>query len=738
MRPPTVDTNPPDRDERFFELLRKLRKSTYRDGEEFEAAYEEAHSHAIHHNFDIQQPLVSAVRLLREEKWGEAISALEPLLGISDSCAHVNDLLGRAYFRRGEIDRAIECHQKAIENPGYDSRGYAWNNLGLAYRDKGDYDRAIECYLKAIDSPEYDSPGDAWHNLGLTYSDKGENDRAIECYQKALDSLEYDPPGDTWNNLGVAYESQGEYTRAIECYKKALESPDYATPGLALRNLGHVYAVIEDIPAASEAYQKSIEAYEAKGEDSLAEFVRFKVKQLEKNTSEITKDERELIESKPETIDVDSPEGFIHEALTREEARDCYERRLLQELNPYLRTGPTAQQTNGEEIANEAVSPTIDELLVLRDWSSTTPMLPPDQRHAEVRGGGYALRWRGAMVVIDPGHTFLQNFFEAGLNPLEIRAILVTHNHGDHNQDLKPLDDLLYEFCKRSPCNSKKHGAGLELVAQQVGGVAAGKGYALLWDVDSSRRLILKGENRLVRDELGELLNRVDNPTAEQLRKLLEAEAGGGYRSELTLDCDRFDQGMDCCIEVKTPAPLPIKTHYFRAYHSADVPNAVGVRLDCETDGDPFVIGFTADTEYRKELADTRALAGSRVLIAHMSQPDIAEFTDRKRRKKGHLGLWGTVDLIKIIKPELVILGEFWPGFADFRIPLTQIVQREVKSAKLQCSVLPGSRSLRVRLPSLEIQCTHCGGLSPAKEVRIAAPQVPYGRLGYLCGRCVV
>jgi tetratricopeptide (TPR) repeat protein len=734
-----MDTNPPKRDERFFELLRALRKCTFKQNSEaFEAAYAEVNAHASLRNDAVQQSLLLALRLLRDKKWGEAIATLTPLIDISETAGHAQEFLGYAYSDSGEHDRAIECYKKALDTPDYDTPGIAWNNLGIAYADKGEYDRAIECHQKALDTPGYDTPGIAWINLGLNYSDKDEYDRAIECYQKALDSPGYDTPGIAWNNLGVAYENKGEYPRAIECYEKALESPNYATPGLAFRNLGDVYAAIEDIPAAREAYQKSADAYEKNGDAPLARFAKYKAEQLEKHDSEITKDERELTESKPETIDADSPEGFIHQALTREGARDCYERRLLQELNPYLRTGPTAQQTNGEEIANEAVSPTIDKLLVLRDWSSTTPMLPPDQRHAEVRGGGYALRWRGAMVVIDPGHTFLQNFFEAGLNPLEIRAILVTHNHGDHNQDLKPLDDLLYEFCKRSPCNSKKHGAGLELVAQQVGGVAAGKGYALLWDVDSSRRLILKGENRLVRDELGELLNRVDNPTAEQLRKLLEAEAGGGYRSELTLDCDRFDQGMDCCIEVKTPAPLPIKTHYFRAYHSADVPNAVGVRLDCETDGDPFVIGFTADTEYRKELADTRALAGSRVLIAHMSQPDIAEFTDRKRRKKGHLGLWGTVDLIKIIKPELVILGEFWPGFADFRIPLTQIVQREVKSAKLQCSVLPGSRSLRVRLPSLEIQCTHCGGLSPAKEVRIAAPQVPYGRLGYLCGRCVV
>jgi tetratricopeptide (TPR) repeat protein len=700
-----VDTNPPDRDEKFFELLRKLRKYTFGSTTEaFEAAYSEAYSHASQHSNEAQQSLVLSLRLLRDKKWDDALATLKPLTDLSEIVGYVQEFLGIAYSGRGEHDRAIECYQKALDTPGYDTPGKAWSHLGIAYYGKGEHDRAIECCQKALDTPGYDKPGEAWNNLGIAYYGKGEHDRAIECYQKALDT------------------------------------PGYDTPGLTFRNLGDVYAAIENIPAASEAYQKSVEAYEANGDNSLAEFVRFKAKQLEKSNSEITKDERELIESKPETLDADSPELLIHRALTCEGAKDCYERRLIQELRPYVTTEPTAEPAVGEENKSRASSITSDELLVLRDWSSTTPTLPPDQRHAEVRGGGYALRWRGAMMVIDPGHTFLQNFFEAGLNPLEIRAILVTHNHGDHNQDLKPLDDLLYEFCKRSPCNSKKHGTNLEDVAQRVGGVAAGKGYVLLWDVDSSRRLILKGENRLLRDEISELIRNRKQPIEKvELQKLLEAEAAGSYRSELTLDCDRFDQGMDCCIEVKTPASLPIKTHYFRAYHTADVPNAVGVRLDCETtDGKPLTIGFTADTEYRKELADARALAGSQVLIAHMSQPDIAELTDKKHRKKGHLGLWGTVDLIKIIKPELVILGEFWPGFADFRIPLTQIVQREVKSAKLQCSVLPGSRSLRVRLPSLEIQCTHCGGLSPAKEVRIAAPQVPYGRLGYLCGRCVV
>jgi len=71
--------------------------------------------------------------------------------------------------------------------------------------------------------------------------------------------------------------------------------------------------------------------------------------------------------------------------------------------------------------------------------------------------------------VIDPGFDFLRNFHDAGYHGREINAVVVSHNHPDHNSDLKDIDDLRYELFKRLATTNK----------------VSTLPYVLLWDQDT-------------------------------------------------------------------------------------------------------------------------------------------------------------------------------------------------------------------------------------------------------------
>ncbi len=86
-----------------------------------------------------------------------------------------------------------------------------------------------------------------------------------------------------------------------------------------------------------------------------------------------------------------------------------------------------------------------DKVVVLRRWQSFNPKIPRPHGHA-VRGGGYFLLWKGKGIVIDPGYHFIQNFYDEGFSLDDIDAVVVTHSHPDHEDDLSTLSTLVREW----------------------------------------------------------------------------------------------------------------------------------------------------------------------------------------------------------------------------------------------------------------------------------------------------
>lgn len=87
-------------------------------------------------------------------------------------------------------------------------------------------------------------------------------------------------------------------------------------------------------------------------------------------------------------------------------------------------------------------------LTVLRRWNSFTPALASSINPS--KGGGYFLYLQSKNdsygIVIDPGYDFLENLFSQGYRISDIDAIIVSHAHPDHTDNLPSILSLYHEL----------------------------------------------------------------------------------------------------------------------------------------------------------------------------------------------------------------------------------------------------------------------------------------------------
>lgn len=688
---PTKKNTPSPDDPEVLEAFRKLfwaaRKSHRKNRQkavESDSAHREAVQFAKKHALTWAGPLLQAILCAYR---AEAQSALDMLVNLE-----VPELLGGekaftlalAHYYKTDYDAAITCYYQALEFKGFGNPGYAWYGIGVAHDDKKDYDSAIECYRKALESPGYDTPGYAWYNMGLAQSGKENYDAAIDCFHKALGSPGFDTPGSAWYGIGIAQYGKKDYDASIESYRKALTSPGYDTPGDAWNNMGLVYDDKKDHHTAIDCFRRALEspgydtphltrvnlAIALKAVDKLAEAKREIQAVLDQPNSEGQHGRARLLLSMLESAE----RGF---------QPDAEEEALAAPTPPSLKAGPEERmkdalikrKTRYDEYLAKSVQPAPDGLSILRGWSSSVTLLEGGQ-DCQWSGGGYFLKWREKGLVIDPGFDFLDNFHQAGFHATDIHAVVVSHNHPDHNADLNPLNALCYEIARAKTDTPK-------------------------------------------------FLFAMDEDTAERFGH--SSEKHRGYPHKFT----GFDHDEQRWLK---PEGLPFSIEHFPVSHGTDVPRAIGMRLRLlANDRTPVLtIGYTGDGGFTPELA--KHLKGVDLLIAHVSQPDSKEFNNPEHLKDIHLGYNGAVRLIKEVQPKLTLIGEFWAGLADLRLDLIDGIRLRSGSK----SVFPACLGLYLSLPDLNASCFRCGELVPTQQIRIAPPLKEFGLLGYLCDQCIL
>lgn len=112
-----------------------------------------------------------------------------------------------------------------------------------------------------------------------------------------------------------------------------------------------------------------------------------------------------------------------------------------------------------QEFRNVERGGMLDKFVILRRWQSYNPKIPRP-RYKRVLGGGYFLMWKGKGIVIDPGYNFIENFYDQGFSLEDIDAIIITHSHPDHDDELSTILTLLHEWntISRKNLSYKKSG----------------------------------------------------------------------------------------------------------------------------------------------------------------------------------------------------------------------------------------------------------------------------------------
>jgi arylsulfatase A-like enzyme/Flp pilus assembly protein TadD len=139
-----------------------------------------------------------------------------------------------------EYDAAIQILQHGLELIDYDPD--LWNYLGVAYWRKGDLDEALETFDRSLSldhnySIAFNNKGSVYLSRFLTTRDRSDLDRAAENFNK---SIQLDPGyASAYNGLGAALSQAGDIEGAILSWEKAVE----INPGLgfSLYNLGTAY-----------------------------------------------------------------------------------------------------------------------------------------------------------------------------------------------------------------------------------------------------------------------------------------------------------------------------------------------------------------------------------------------------------------------------------------------------------------------------------------------------------------
>lgn len=636
-----------------------------------------------------------ATVLAKKGEYDEAIKAHHKALEDPkyDKSGDAWNILGLILYSKGEYDEAIKACHKALEDPKYDSPGNAWSNLGLALVSKGEYDEAFKAYYKALEDPKYNRPGNTWNNLGLALVEKGEYDKAITAYYKALEHPKHNQPGNTWHNIGLALHFKGEYDEAIKAYHKALEDPKYDNPGNAWHNIGVALSTQGKLNDAIQAYRKALgiikvdfqakawnnlaQAYISTGNPEEAKNAFNKALEISDSKSDDHARARLGLQLLNSNIKVDSlkpDDRAMAEKTSFASQTELIESKIIAAIK-------NAGDTQYDKYISQPDSGRDNTLSILRGWSSSVTLLEGSERRW--RGGGYFLKWQGYGLVIDPGFDFLRNFHDADYHGREINAVIISHNHPDHNSDLKDIDDLRYEIFKRELSENSKY-----------------QPYVLLWDQDTH----------------GVTKFNVENPKHRHEPVILSH----GYPQPINLN--------------QHSCKIPIRITPFNVKHVDDASNAVGMLIELfDKQGNPTVrIGYTSDTSYFPDLH--KHLISCDIVIAHISQPSIDELSDATKYKAEHLGYRGTIQLLKECKPKLALIGEFWAGFTDLRISLVKgLRQRSGIEA-----ILPAGLGMHIKLPTLDIECTECKTPIPFSQIKVTPPVNDFGGLAYLCPRCVI
>ena len=199
----------------------------------------------------------------------------------------VHEYLGRYYSTIGEIEKAIQSMNKAIDLDSQDPELFYWRariyedeketkeaesdytqsivldstiirffNRAQFYKRIENYELALSDYSQAI---SYDKENPRWYDERANcYIEKGDFTAALKDLDKALDLAQDNPY--YYINRADFYKEQKKYELSLKDYATALElSNDPNQSSRALNNRATIYEAQEKFDLAAEEYTRAIE-----------------------------------------------------------------------------------------------------------------------------------------------------------------------------------------------------------------------------------------------------------------------------------------------------------------------------------------------------------------------------------------------------------------------------------------------------------------------------------------------
>ncbi len=677
----------------FSDQIWSARRKTHKNlRNESEQAYRQAFATARGHGLYAESLIAQAAIYELNEQFEEAIWYLEQ--SANDKSNQLEGIawffLGSAYRERHPVlirnpqngsspYKAIEYYQNALKDEAFDKRNWALNNLGNIYLRQGDYAEAAKQYEECLKFPDPATHYITWYNQGRLALAMKKYPEALAHLDRSVNGTEddFDMRGSCYREMGTALMLDVlENGRPTETHDEKVSQ--------AIRCWEKAQSEFDRFDSRSKNQPgRSGKSAVALAKMRIAQRYLDKRPPLETFRSNLKPDDRVLLTWWPP--EETGPDGYStpEERIFSQIEAVKYDR--YQQYSK--RNQPTAQPGNGTERGGRYDN----TLIILRGWGSASPLI--EDASSACRGGGYLVKWRGKGLVIDPGLDFLYNFRANKFHMREVQAVAVSHDHTDHNFDLMALDDIFYEMAKRAETEEEKKAWC----------------YTLLCDEQTRKKPFLL--NQAFHRKVDEVIYR-DLKGLEDKEKTFWAE------------------------DLK----LPFHVHFFRVKHGKGFP-AFGLRVECLSEDwkkTEATIGFTCDTEYFDQMSqdDDDALAKHLqqcdVMIAHVSQPTLAELLSSGASKETHLGYRGVAKLIRQCNPGLTLLGEFWAGFADMRIDIAKGLKRINDKA----IIIPSSIGLFVDPKANEIECSNCKNWVPADTIHVTAATQEFGPLGYICPLC--
>lgn len=336
-----------------------------------------------------------------------------------------------------------------------------------------------------------------------------------------------------------------------------------------------------------------------------------------------------------------------------------------------------------------------DFLLILKGMSSSSPWIYNNTTNKKFSGGGFFLKWNGLGIAIDPGYNFVDCLHKNGLNINDINVIIITHNHIDHNHDLRILDDM-----NKCLYRHQKHNIDIYLDNETY---------------NASKFFLLDFST----------INKINENNKCNIIK---------YKDETT-DVKHFKINDDCFLTIFPTYHIENKKEDEKRQFSA---SSFGVKLELYQNKIlSCTLGYTSDTSYDKLICEQ--LLGSDIIIANISgvyEDDIKKVNHKKR----HLGYYGCYELLKHTDSnlKLFLLSEFWSGNDDIRFDIAKYMQKEydLEFPNNQVKVHPADIGMKISLKNCCICCSLCGKYSRFSHT--IKPSEDFGEIRYICNDCIL